>query len=63
MADILRARIFAIACGYPDADDLDDLRKDPAFKLDCGRLPESGDDLASLNQPCRARRMRRICAP
>ena len=37
MADILRARIFAIACGYPDADDLDDLRKDPAFKLACGR--------------------------
>src|ERR1700674_3840514 len=47
MADILRARVFAIACGYPDADDLDDLRKDPAFKLACGRLPESGDDLAS----------------
>jgi hypothetical protein len=47
LSDILRARIFAIACGYPDADDLDDLRKDPAFKLACGRLPESGDDLAS----------------
>jgi Transposase DDE domain group 1 len=47
VSDILRARIFAIACGYPDADDLDDLRKDPAFKLACGRLPESGDDLAS----------------
>jgi hypothetical protein len=47
LADILRARIFAIACGYPDADDLDDLRKDPAFKLACGRLPESGDNLAS----------------
>ena len=44
MADILRARILAIASGYPDADDLDDLRKDPAFKLACGRLPESGDD-------------------
>jgi Transposase DDE domain group 1 len=53
MADILRARIFAIACGYPDADDLDDLRKDPAFKLACGRLPESGDDLAS--QPTMSR--------
>src|SRR5208337_5563561 len=33
MADILRARVLAIACGYPDADDLDDLRGDPAFKL------------------------------
>jgi hypothetical protein len=47
VADILRARIFAIACGYPDADDLDHLRQDPAFKLACGRLPESGADLAS----------------
>src|ERR1700675_4326437 len=53
MPDILRARIFAIACGYPDADDLDDLRKDPAFKLACGRLPESGDHLAS--QPTMSR--------
>src|ERR1700712_5895707 len=47
MADILRARVLAIACGYPDADDLDDLRRDPAFKLACGPLPETGDDLAS----------------
>src|SRR5271166_887933 len=31
MADILRPRVFAIACGYPDANDLDDLRQDPAF--------------------------------
>ena len=53
MSDILRARVLAIACGYPDADDLDDLRKDPAFKLACGRLPESGDDLAS--QPTMSR--------
>src|SRR6202521_1272294 len=53
MADILRARVFAIACGYPDADDLDDLRKDPAFKLACGRLPESGNDLHS--QPTMSR--------
>jgi hypothetical protein len=53
MADILRARVLAIACGYPDADDLDDLRRDPAFKLACGRLPETGDDLAS--QPTMSR--------
>ena len=49
----LRGRVFAIACGYPDADDLDDLRQDPAFKLACGRLPESGDLLAS--QPTMSR--------
>ena len=47
LADILRARIFAIACGWEDADDLDSLRFDPAFKLACGRLPDSGRDLGS----------------
>jgi hypothetical protein len=47
VADILRARILAIACGYEDGNDLDHLRTDPAFKLACGRLPDSGDDLCS----------------
>jgi hypothetical protein len=47
IADIVRARIFAIACGYEDANDLDRLRSDPAFKLACGRLPDSGIDLCS----------------
>ena len=47
LTDILRARIFAIACGYEDADDLDRLRSDPAFKLACGRLPDTGADLCS----------------
>ncbi len=46
-------RILAIACGYEDADDLDHLRKDPAFKLACGRLPDTGDDLCS--QPTMSR--------
>jgi hypothetical protein len=31
-ADMIQARILAIACGYEDADDLDFLRTDPAFK-------------------------------
>ena len=30
IADILRARILAIACGYEDGNDLDHLRTDPA---------------------------------
>ena len=45
--DVLKARIFAIACGYPDGNDLDWLRFDPAFKLACGRLPDTGNDLCS----------------
>ena len=47
LTDIIRSRIFAISCGYEDANDLDRLRSDPAFKLACGRLPESGADLCS----------------
>src|SRR6201998_1320049 len=47
LPDILRARIFAISCGYEDADDLDRLRSDPALKLACGRLPDTGRDLCS----------------
>ena len=39
LGSIFRARILAIACGYEDANDLDHLRKDPAFWLACGRLP------------------------
>lgn len=33
LEDILRVRMFAIACGYEDADDLDALRHDPGFRL------------------------------
>ena len=53
LGSIFRTRILAIACGYEDADDLDHLRKDPAFKLACGRLPDTGDDLCS--QPTMSR--------
>ena len=45
--DMFRARMFAICCGYEDADDLDHLRSDPAFKLACGRLPDTGRDFCS----------------
>jgi hypothetical protein len=44
---MVRARVFAICCRYEDADDLDDLRHDPAFKLACGRLPDTDRDLCS----------------
>ena len=50
---MLRFRMFAIACGYEDADDCDALRDDPLFKLAVGRAPESGRDLCS--QPTMSR--------
>ena len=50
---MLRFRMFAIACGYEDADDCDALRTDPLFKLAVGRAPVSGRDLCS--QPTMSR--------
>jgi Transposase DDE domain group 1 len=47
LEDLVRQRVLQIACGYEDQDDADFLRSDPLFKLACGRLPETGDDLAS----------------
>jgi len=46
-ARLLRERVFAIACGYEDANDLDVLKNDPALKLACGRTPRSDPALAS----------------
>jgi hypothetical protein len=47
LGTLVRQRVFQIACGYADQDDADTLRTDPLLKLACGRLPESGPDLAS----------------
>ena len=44
---MLSQRIFQIACGYEDANDCDQLRRDPAFKAAWERLPIVGEDLAS----------------
>src|SRR5262245_36856137 len=44
---LLRQRVFQIACGYEDQDDADTLRTDPLLKQVGGRLPETGQDLAS----------------
>jgi len=47
LLSLLRQRVFQIACGYEDQDDADTLRTDPLLKVVCGRLPETGQDLAS----------------
>lgn len=51
--ELIRQRVFQIACGYEDANDSDDLRCDPGLKTACGRLPLTGADLAS--QPTMSR--------
>ena len=50
---MIRFRVLLIAAGYPDANDCDALRTDPAFKMAVGRLPESGADLCSQPTMCR----------
>src|SRR6476646_11671682 len=47
LAEMIRYRALLIAAGYPDGNDCDALRCDPAFKMAVGRLPESGADLCS----------------
>jgi hypothetical protein len=53
LAEMIRFRMLLIAAGYPDANDCDPLRLDPAFKMAVGRLPESGGDLCSQPTMCR----------
>jgi len=47
LATLVAQRVYQIACGYEDQDDADALRADPLLKHVCGRLPETGADLAS----------------
>jgi len=47
LAEMIRYRALLIAAGYPDGNDCDALRSDPAFKMAVGRLPQSGADLCS----------------
>src|SRR3954469_19196409 len=53
LAEMIRFRVLLIAAGYPDANDCDALRTDPAFKMALGHLPESGADLCSQPTMCR----------
>jgi len=47
LEELLRQRIFGIACGYFDCNDAAHLRHDPVMKILRGDLPSSERDLAS----------------
>ena len=53
LAEMIRYRALLIAAGYPDANDCDALRDDPAFKMAVGHLPETGPELCSQPTMCR----------
>jgi hypothetical protein len=44
---LVKQRVLQIACGYEGQNDSNSLRADPLLKLECGFLPETGEDLAS----------------
>jgi hypothetical protein len=47
LVEIIKARVFAICCGYEDGIDHDGLRHDPVMKMAVGRCPETDAPLAS----------------
>lgn len=47
MSDLVRQRVYAIACGYPDGNDASRLSADPVHKLLVGRDPLGASELAS----------------
>jgi len=53
LPELVRQRVYQIACGYEDQNDSDFLCVDPLLKLACGSLPETGGDLALQPTICR----------
>ncbi len=47
LLELLRQRVYAIACGYPDGNDADRLADDPVHKMLVERDPIDGDPLGS----------------
>jgi Transposase DDE domain group 1 len=47
LADMIRYRMLLIAAGYPDGNDCDALKADPAFKIALGCPPVTGANLCS----------------
>jgi Transposase DDE domain group 1 len=62
LLEMIRFRVLLIAAGYPDANDCDALRSDPAFKMAVGRPPESGPDLCSQPTMCRLENLPTVTA-
>ncbi len=58
VSDLVRQRVYGIACGYPDGNDAARLSADPVHKLLVGRDPVGEEDLAS--QPTLSRFENRV---
>lgn len=47
LPQLVSQRVYQLVGGYEDANDSNQLRHDPIYKIACGRLPEAGEELAS----------------
>ena len=45
--EMLRERVYGIACGYPDCNDAQRMSRDPVMKMICGQSPMGEESLAS----------------
>jgi len=44
LEQLVQQRVYQIISGYEDANDSNDLRHDPIYKIACGRLPAAGEN-------------------
>jgi len=56
LADLMRQRIYGLACGYEDANDVARIGSDPMHKLLAGRDPIKGVSIWLRSLRCRASR-------
>jgi hypothetical protein len=54
LVELFRQRIYQIAAGYEDANDSNNLRHDPIFKIVCDKIPKTGEELLA-SQPTMSR--------
>lgn len=50
LPQLVSQRVYQLVGGYDDANDSNQLRHDPIYKIACGRLPEAGEELLA-SQP------------
>jgi hypothetical protein len=61
LVDLVRQRVYGLACGYEDANDVEQVGRDPLFQVLLGKHPREGGSLAS--QPTISRFENRVDVP
>ena len=59
LEQLVSQRVYQLIGGYEDANDSNNLRHDPIYKMACGRLPKAGQNLLA-SQPTMTRLENRV---